>query len=135
MLRTGWLTGVAGILIPDDRAVGLTPSVCKVASGGAEHVPVESFTNLPSAIQDLKNAGFWVYGLSEKGVRKPWEFKLPKKVAWIVGSEGGGMRITTERACDELVKIPQVESGSSYNAAVAMAMALAETCRQFGKPE
>lgn len=135
MLRTGWLTGVAGILIPEDRAVGLTPSVCKVASGGAEHVPVESFTNIPSAIQDLKNAGFWVYGLSEKGVRKPWEFKLPEKVAWIVGSEGGGMRITTERACDELVKIPQVESGSSYNAAVAMAMALAETCRQFGKPE
>jgi 23S rRNA (guanosine2251-2'-O)-methyltransferase len=135
MLRTAWLTGAAGILIPEDRAVGLTPTVCKIASGGAEYVPVESHTNIPSVIQKLKDLGFWIYGLSEKGERRPWEFQLPQKVAWIIGSEGSGMRIPTERACDELVRIPQVEAGSSYNASIALAMALAETCRQFGKPE
>jgi 23S rRNA (guanosine2251-2'-O)-methyltransferase len=135
MLRTAWLTGVSAILIPEDRAVGLTPSACKVASGGAEHVPVESAANLASAMKELKDAGFWIYGLSEKGSRRPWEFRLPEKVAWVVGSEGSGMRITTERACDELVRLPQVEGGSSYNAAVAAGMALVETCRQFGKPE
>jgi 23S rRNA (guanosine2251-2'-O)-methyltransferase len=135
ILRTSWLTGVTAILIPEDRAVGVTPSVCKVASGGAEHVPVESHTNLPSILKDLKDAGFWVYGLSEKGENTPWKLKLPEKVAWVIGSEGSGIRIPTERACDELVRIPQVASGSSFNAAIATAMALGETCRQFGKPE
>jgi 23S rRNA (guanosine2251-2'-O)-methyltransferase len=135
ILRTSWLTGVSAIFIPADRAVGLTPSVCKVASGGAEHIPVESFPNLASALQKLKEIGFWIYGLSEKGERKPWDFKLGGKVAWVIGSEGSGMRITTERACDELVRIPQVATGSSYNAAVAAAMALTETCRQRGLPK
>ena len=122
------------ILIPEDRAVGLTPTVCKIASGGAEHVPVEAHTNLASAMQKLKDKGFWIYGLSEKGDRKLWEFKLPNKVAWVVGCEGSGLRVTTERACDELVRIPQVESGSSYNASIALAMALTETCRQLEHP-
>jgi 23S rRNA (guanosine2251-2'-O)-methyltransferase len=134
ILRTAWLTDVKAILIPEDRAVGLTPTVNKIASGGAEHVPVEHHTNLASLMQKLKDAGFWIYGLSEKGKQHPWGFKLPDKVAWVVGNEGSGMRITTERACDELVRIPQVESGSSYNASIALAMALAETVRQLGRP-
>ncbi len=135
ILRTAWLVGAKAILIPEDRAVGLTPTVCKIASGGAEHVPVEQHTNLASIMQKLKDSGFWIYGLSEKGKRKPWEFELPSKVAWVVGNEGSGLRITTERACDELVRIPQVESGSSYNASIALAMALTETCRQLGQPD
>lgn len=135
MIRTGWLAGVSGILIPEDRAVGLTPSVCKVASGGAEHVPVEAHVNFGSVTQRLKELGFWIYGLAEKGKSRPWDLKLPEKVAWVIGSEGSGMRIPTERLCDELVRLPQVTSGSSYNAAIAAAFALGETCRQFGKPE
>lgn len=134
ILRTAWLTQVDAIITPEDRAVGLTPAVCKIASGGAEHVAVEQHTNLATAMKELKDAGFWIYGLSEKGKQRPWDFKLPEKVAWVVGSEGSGMRITTERACDELVRIPQVESGSSYNASIAIAMALTETCRQMGRP-
>ncbi len=134
ILRTAWLVNAKAIFIPEDRAVGLTPTVCKIASGGAEHVPVEAHTNLASMMQKLKDAGFWIYGLSEKGERRPWEFKLPNKVAWVVGNEGSGLRVTTERACDELVRIPQVDSGSSYNASIALAMALTETCRQLGQP-
>jgi 23S rRNA (guanosine2251-2'-O)-methyltransferase len=85
-------------------------------------------------MQKLKEIGFWTYGLSEKGTRRPWDFKLEGKVAWVVGSEGSGMRVPTERACDELVRVPQVESGSSYNASIALSMALMDTCRQLGKP-
>ena len=134
ILRTAWLTGAAALVIPADRAVGLTPTVCKVASGGAEHVPVEVVSSLPSQIEDLKKLGFWVFGLAEAGTRMPWEFKLQGKVAWVVGSEGSGLRVPTERACDELVRLPQIASGSSYNASVAAAMAMMETCRQFGGP-
>jgi 23S rRNA (guanosine2251-2'-O)-methyltransferase len=135
ILRTAWLTNVKAILIPEDRAVGLTPTVNKIASGGAEHVPVEAHANLASVMQKLKDAGFWIYGLSEKGKQRPWDFKLPNKVAWVVGKEGSGLRVTTERACDELVRIPQVASGSSYNASIALAMALADTARQLGEPD
>ncbi len=135
MLRTAWLMGVAGVLIPEDRATGLTPAVCKVASGGAEHVPVETHVNFGPAVKRLKEIGFWLYGLTEKGPRRPADLKLPDKVVWVVGNEGSGLRISTERLCDELVKLPQVTSGSSYNAGVATAMALYETCRQSGKPE
>lgn len=135
ILRTAWLTGVNGVLIPEDRAVGLTPTVCKIASGGAEHVPVESHSSFGSSVQRLKDLGFWVYGLAEAGRSRPYDLKLPEKVAWVVGSEGRGLRVSTERLCDELVRLPQVASGSSYNASIAVAMALAETCRQFGKPE
>ncbi len=131
VLRTAWLTGVSGVIIPADRAVGLTPTVCKIASGGAEHVPVDAHPNLPSILKELKDAGFWIYGLSEKGKSLPWQLKLPEKVAWVIGSEGSGIRIPTERACDELVRIPQVATGSSYNASIAASMALMETCRQF----
>jgi len=135
ILRTAWLTGVDGLLIPQDRAVGLTPTACKIASGGAEHVPVEVHANFGSPIERLKKLGFWVYGLTEKGQSRPWDLKLPKKVVWVIGSEERGMRVPTERSCDEFVCIPQVQTGSSYNAAIAAAMALAETCRQFEKPK
>lgn len=135
ILRTAWLTGVKGILIPEDRAVGLTPTVCKIASGGAEHVAVEQHVNFGSPLEKLKEIGFWIYGLGESGTSRPYDLKLPEKVAWVIGSEGKGLRVSTERLCDELVRLPQVSSGSSYNASIAAAMALAETCRQLGNPQ
>lgn len=135
ILRTAWLAGASAIFTPADRAVGLTPTVCKVASGGAEHVPVEASANLASVMEKLKKSDFWIFGLAEAGTKRPWELKLAKKIAWVVGAEAGGMRKPVERACDELVRLPQVSSGSSYNAAIACAMALAETCRQSGCPE
>jgi 23S rRNA (guanosine2251-2'-O)-methyltransferase len=135
ILRTAWLTGVDAVLAPADRAVGLTPTACKVASGGAEHVPFETHASFGPAMQRLKDAGFWLYGLGEGGRAKPWDLQLAKKTVWVVGSEASGMRVATERACDELVRIPQVATGSSYNAAVAVAMALGETCRQMGRLE
>jgi 23S rRNA (guanosine2251-2'-O)-methyltransferase len=130
ILRTSWLTEVAGIFTPDDRAVGLTNTVCKIASGGAEYIPVERVSNFAPTFERLKELGFWVYGLAEKGEQVPWQLKLPQKVAWVVGSEGSGLRITTERMCDELVRLPQAKTGSSYNASIAVAMALGETIRQ-----
>jgi len=135
ILRTSWLTAVSAIFIPADRAVGLTPAVCKVASGGAEHVAVEAEPNLQTVMERLKECGYWIYGLAEAGTRPPWGFVLAKKVAWVIGSEGSGIRKATERACDELVRIPQVATGSSFNASIACAMALSETCRQHGRPE
>lgn len=130
ILRTAWLSGVKGIIIPEDRAVGLTTSVCKIASGGAEHVAVERHTQFAQVFKRLKDLGFWIYGLAEKGKQTPWDLKMSEKVVWVIGAEDTGIRVTTERICDELIRLPQVKSGSSYNASVATAMALTETIRQ-----
>ena len=134
ILRSAWLLGAAGILLPQDRSVTVTTATTKVASGGAEHVPVEVVSNLPRELELMREAGFWIFGLAEKGTGLPWNFKLPEKIVWVIGSESSGLRVTVERACDELVKLPQVPGGSSYNAAVAATMALYESVRQHGIP-
>jgi len=133
ILRTSWLMNVDGILVPQDRAAHLTPTVSKVASGGAEHVGLESVSNLGAEFKQLKDMGYWIFGLSEKGEKKIWDLKLPEKVVWVIGSEASGLRSSTEKFCDELVRIPQIESGSSYNAGIAAAIALAESARQMSK--
>ncbi len=133
ILRSAWLLDAKAVFVPADRSVELTSTVAKVASGGAEHVPVEVVDNLPRALEELKAKGFWVFGLAEAGTRFPWEFELPHKMVWVIGSESSGLRVTVERVCDELVRLPQVPGGSSFNAAVAGAMAMYESARQAGK--
>ncbi|QLY26181.1 RNA methyltransferase [Bdellovibrio sp. KM01] len=133
ILRTSWLTNVKGVLIPEDRAVGLTPTVHKVACGGVEHVAVESTTNFSKYAETLKEKGYWIYGLSPRGKKSIFELDLPEKVIWAIGAEDKGLRVTTERLCDELVFIPQTSASASYNASVATAMALTETLRQHAQ--
>jgi 23S rRNA (guanosine2251-2'-O)-methyltransferase len=130
ILRTSWLMGVDALMIPEERSVGLTSTVHKVACGGAEHVPVERFTNFSNHIESLKKDGYWVFGLSHEGKRSLLDLELPEKVVWCIGAEDKGLRTTTERLCDELVRIPQVSAAASYNASVAAAIALTETFRQ-----
>lgn len=131
VLRTSWLMSAAGLIIPSDRAVGLTATVHKVACGGVEHVPVLVAQNFAEAFKPLKDAGFWVFGLSHKAKKTIYDLKMPEKVIWVLGAEDKGLRITTERACDELVSLPQVSADASYNVSVAAAMAIAETKRQW----
>jgi 23S rRNA (guanosine2251-2'-O)-methyltransferase len=130
VMRTAWLMGIDGILIPQDRSVGLTPSVHKVACGGVEHVPVQVCGSFANPIAELKEAGFWVFGLSHKSKKGLFQQKLPEKIVWAIGAEDKGLRITTERLCDELISIPQLSASASYNASVAAAIALTETFRQ-----
>jgi 23S rRNA (guanosine2251-2'-O)-methyltransferase len=129
ILRTSWLMNVDGVLAPEDRAAGLTSTVHKVACGGAEHVPVERVGSFAKPLEQLKKDGYWVFGLSHLGERTLFDLKIPEKVVWCIGSEEKGLRSTTERLCDELVRIPQVSAAASYNASVATAIALTETLR------
>ncbi|MFZ4404408.1 MAG: 23S rRNA (guanosine(2251)-2'-O)-methyltransferase RlmB [Pseudobdellovibrionaceae bacterium] len=130
ILRTSWLMGVQGIFIPQDRAVGLTPTVHKVACGGVEHVPVVQTTSFARDIEELKQKGYWVFGLSHKSEKTLFDMKLPEKVIWMIGAEDKGLRVSSEKLCDELVQIPQQSASASYNASVAAAIALCETSRQ-----
>ena len=130
ILRTSWLVGVQGVVIPSDRAVGLTPTVHKVACGGAEHVPIKTTTNFANYAEEFKKKGYWIYGLSPRGKKSIFDLQLPDKVVWAIGAEDKGLRVNTERLCDELVYLPQSSAAASYNASVATAMALTETLRQ-----
>ena len=90
MLRTAWILGVEALFIPQNKAVGLTASVCKVASGGAEHVPVV-IGNIFETLRTLKKEGFAIYGLQADGPNIQ-NIALPPFTAFVVGSEGHGIR-------------------------------------------
>lgn len=130
ILRTTWLIGVDGVLAPEDRAVGLSPTVHKVACGGVEHVPFLESTAFHPKIQDLKKMGYWIFGLSHKAKKSLYDVRIPEKIVWVLGSEEKGLRTTTEKICDELVSIPQSSISASYNVSVSAAFALSETQRQ-----
>lgn len=133
ILRTSWLMGVSGVIIPEDRAVGLTATVHKVACGGAEHVPIHRVNQFSNVFDNLKKQGFWVFGLSHKSKKTIYDLNIPEKVIWVLGAEDKGLRAPTEKACDELVSIPQLSPNASYNVSVSAALALGETKRQWAR--
>jgi 23S rRNA (guanosine2251-2'-O)-methyltransferase len=130
ILRTAWLMDVKAILIPGHRSVGLSPAAAKVASGGAEHVPVVTVNSLPNTLRDLKDKGFWIYGLAAEGASAVNKVSFPERVVLVIGAEDKGLRTTVQSACDECVMIPQTDNEASYNASVAAAIALFEVRRQ-----
>lgn len=132
ILRTAWLLGVKAIFIPEVRAAGLSPTTCKVASGGAEHVPIVYESSLPQLVERLKALDFWVYGLAADGGQDLWSLQLEGKVVWALGSEEKGLRKPLSRSCDQLVKIHQCSSQASFNVSVAAALAMGESARQLG---
>ena len=134
VMRTAWLLGVKAVFIPDIRATGLSPAASKVAQGAIEHVPLIS-NSLVDSLEEAKQHGFWIFGLSHRASKSIYELQLPEKVAWVLGSEASGIRKPVERTCDELVSIPQLQSDASFNVSVAAAIALAETFRQHQASE
>ena len=129
-LRTSEATGVHAVIIPRDKSVGLTPTVRKVASGAAELVPLVQVTNLARTLQDLKGAGVWIVGTSDKAVGDVFaqDFNMP--TALVMGAEGAGMRRLTEKHCDMLIRLPMAGKISSLNISVATGVCLYEVVRQ-----
>lgn len=132
IMRSAWLFGATGIMVPQHRAATLTPSVMKVASGGAEHVSFEIESNLPQALKQIKEKNYWVMGcVASPEAKSLWSLNLPEKLVWVIGSEDKGIRSSVLNECDEQVYIPQVDAASSLNASVAAAVVFAETVRQW----
>lgn len=130
IIRTAEALGSQGLAIPQRRAVGITSTVMKVAAGSLENFPVSRVVNLSRALEELKAAGFWIYG-TVAGTGQPLhtiEFAGP--VVLVVGSEGEGLSLLTQRSCDVLVSIPLSGQTPSLNASVAAGMSLYEIYRQ-----
>ncbi len=130
LIRTAEASGVLGIIIPKDRAVGITPAVVKASAGAAFHLPVIRVTNLVAAMEELKKEGFWIVGADAQGDQNLFEIKFDMNVGLVIGSEGKGVRPLVIKKCDFRIRIPMKGKVSSLNAAVSGAVILFEILRQ-----
>ncbi len=129
-LRSADAAGVAAVIVPRDRAAGLTPVVRKVAAGAAETVPLVAVVNLARTLRDLKSRGVWLVGTDDAADRTLYEADLKGPTALVMGSEGEGLRRLTRECCDQLVSIPMAGAVESLNVSVAAGVALFEAVRQ-----
>ena len=129
-LRTADATGVHGVIITKDNATGITPTVCKVASGAAETVPVYQVTNLARTLRWLKDLGLWIAGADGETNQTLYTTDFTGPMAIVVGAEGKGLRRLTKEQCDLLVSIPMLGRVESLNLSVATGVLLFEAVRQ-----
>jgi 23S rRNA (guanosine2251-2'-O)-methyltransferase len=128
IIRSAVAFGANGIVIGKWRQAGLTETVSRTSAGASEHIPIARVTNIPQAINELKEWGFWVAG-AEAGQKDVEEEKFAFPLALVIGSEGQGLHLVKER-CDMLVSIPQTATISSLNASCAAAVLLYEIFKQ-----
>jgi 23S rRNA (guanosine2251-2'-O)-methyltransferase len=129
-LRTADATGVHGVIITKDNATGITPTVCKVACGAAETVPVYIVTNLARTLRWLKDQGIWVMGAAGETQQSLYQTDLTMPVALVIGAEEKGLRRLTKEQCDSLLFIPMLGQVESLNLSVAAGVLLYEAVRQ-----
>ncbi|NEQ98137.1 MAG: 23S rRNA (guanosine(2251)-2'-O)-methyltransferase RlmB [Cyanothece sp. SIO2G6] len=130
IIRTAEAIGAQGLVIPQRRAVGITSTVAKVAAGALESFPVARVINLNRALEQLKEAGFWIYGTTSDPAAAAHTTEFNTAIAIVIGAEGAGLSLTTQKACDTLVSIPLRGKTPSLNASVAAGMVLYEVFRQ-----
>jgi len=129
-LRSAEAAGVTAVIVPKDRAVGMTPTVRRASAGAADRVPMVAATNLSRTLKTLKDAGVWLVGLVGDVEQSLYAVDLKGPIAIVLGSEGEGMRRLTREACDFLAKIPMRGDVESLNVSVATGIALFEVLRQ-----
>jgi 23S rRNA (guanosine2251-2'-O)-methyltransferase len=133
VLRAADGAAASGVVIPKDRAAGVTAAAVKASAGASEHVRVARETNLTRAIDRMKDSGLWVYA-TEAGGTPYTGLDLAGPVGLVFGSEGRGIRRLVREACDGEVSIPMLGSIGSLNVSVAAAVLLYEVRRQRGWP-
>jgi 23S rRNA (guanosine2251-2'-O)-methyltransferase len=132
-LRVADGAGASGVVIPKDKAVGVTAAAVKASAGASEHVRVARETNLRRAVDRMKKAGLWVYA-AEAGGTSYASVDLAGPVGLVLGSEGRGVRRLVREGCDGEMSIPMLGCVESLNVSVATAVLLYEARRQRGWP-
>lgn len=130
ILRSALAAGADGVVIPERRAAGLTETVSRSSAGALEHLPVARVTNLARAMDELKQAGFWLAGLDERAPQEYTQANLTGRLALVLGGEGKGLHELTRKRCDFLVSIPTTGPVRSLNVSVAAGVVLFEAVRQ-----
>lgn len=129
-LRTADAAGVDAVIVPKDRAAGLTPVARKVASGAAESIAFFQVTNLARTLKQFKDNDVWITGTAGEAEVSLYDAPLTGKLALIMGAEEKGMRRLTRENCDQLIKLPMAGQVESLNVSVATGVCLFEAVRQ-----
>ncbi len=132
ILRTASAVGAGAVVIPERRAVGVTETVAKAAAGALEHIPIVRVNNLAQALEKFKKAGYWIYGLDERGKLSYDNADFAEKSVVVLGAEGHGLHEKIRSACDFLVRIPMSGPIPSLNVSVAAGIVLFDWKRQRG---
>jgi len=130
ILRTADATGVHGVIIPKNRAVGLTSVVAKTSAGAIEYVPVARVTNMAQTIEELKSRHVWVVGTEMEASEDYRELEGDLAIALVIGNEGKGISRLVLEKCDWTVKLPMKGQVSSLNASVASSILMYEVYRK-----
>ena len=131
LLRSAAAVNATAVLIPEDRAVGVTPAAVRASAGASEHCRVARVTNLVRTMKELQEVGLWITGLDTEGDTRPYtKIDMTGPIGLVVGSEGHGLRRLVHESCDFIATIPMPGPIASLNAGVAGALCLYEALRQ-----
>lgn len=130
IIRTALAAGAHGVIIPERRAAGLTDTVARSSAGALAHLPVAKVTNLSRAMEELKEAGYWLVGFDEQAEKTYTEVDYTSPTGIVLGSEGQGLHELTRKRCDFVVSLPTSGPVKSLNVSVAAGVVLFEALRQ-----
>lgn len=130
LIRSAAAAGCGGVIVAKDRSCPMTAVVEKAAAGAVAHIKICRVTNLARALDELKQAGVWIYGLAGEESSCLYEVDFSGDIALVAGSEGKGLRPLIRKGCDGIVSIPMPGAIQSLNVSVASGVALFEVVRQ-----
>ena len=129
IIRTANLAGAHGVIIPKNRAVGLTATVARTSAGALNFTPVVKVTNISKTIQELKNRGLW-FVCADMGGTQMYKLNLKGPIGQVIGNEGDGVSRLVRENCDMIASIPMKGDIDSLNASVAAGVLAYEIVRQ-----
>ena len=129
IIRTANLAGAHGVIIPKNRAVGLTATVARTSAGALNYTPVAKVTNLSKTIEDLKKEGLW-FVCADMGGTTMYDLDLKGPIGLVIGNEGEGVGRLVKENCDFIASIPMKGNIDSLNASVAAGVLAYEIVRQ-----
>jgi 23S rRNA (guanosine2251-2'-O)-methyltransferase len=130
VIRSATAAGAQGLVVPKDRACGLTPVVAKAAAGALSRLPVARVVNLTRALEELKEAGLWALAAATRDAPSPWDMDLNMPLVLVLGGEHKGVGDRLLKACDLQTNLPLEGGVESLNASVAAGVLLFEIVRQ-----
>ena len=130
IVRSAEVVGAAGVVIAKARAAGVGVGAYKTSAGAVLHVPIAQVSNLATAIDELKRAGFWVAGSTEHATQDVWSTPLEGRLCLVMGSEGSGISQLVRKKCDFECRLPQRGRVESLNVAQAATVMCYEWLRR-----
>jgi len=130
IIRSAECAGAGGVIVARDRTVGVTPAAIKASAGAWTHLPIARCGNVAQALELLKRAGYWIVALAPNGDTDIYALDAARRLVFVVGSEGAGVRELVRKRADFVARIPMRGRIDSLNVSVAAAVALFEIVRR-----